>query len=415
LPPAIGGGYASSGGAVSARVSPFEVFMSILRTRVALLRAGSALLLGAVLAGAALPALAFQFAVAEPEASGPLTVPELPEGTPEELLAFVEGLLPPKQRPSSREEMIEYIRGVSRVAVQAADKVLAQVEADSPLRVSASKLKLESLGALSQLGEDGAEDEMKAFADSLAASPIKELALEAKRMQLISEAREIFSSGRFDAAGGLVQKTAALMQENPDDQQTAALAMQLAGVLEQVPGGSELAVTAMKTFGPIMAASGDPRIQQLAESFDGKLRLMALPGNPMELKGDLLDGTAFNQAAFAGKVVLVDFWATWCGPCIAEIPNMKAEYDKYHAEGFEVVGISLDEDKAEVEKFVADNEIPWPIIFAGKGWQDPIAQFYGISGIPQLVLIGRDGNVITLDVRGEKLGEKLAELFKDAG
>lgn len=389
--------------------------MSILRIRVAPLRAFPALLVGATLTAAALPAPALQPAVAETEASGPLTVPELPEGTPEELLAFVEGLLPPKQRPSSREEMIDYIRGVSRVAVQAADKVLAQVGADDPLRVTASKLKLESLGALSQLGEEGAEETMTAFAASLASSPVKELALEAKRMQLVSEARQIFSTGNLDGVGGLVQKTAALMQENPDDQQTAALAMQLAGVLEQVPGGNELAVSAMKTFGPIMAASGDPRIKQLAESFDGKLRLMALPGNPMELKGDLLDGKPFDQAAFAGKVVLVDFWATWCGPCIAEIPNMKTEYEKYHAKGFEVVGISLDEDRAEVEKFVADNEIPWPIIFAGKGWQDPIAQFYGISGIPQLVLIGRDGNVITLDVRGEKLGEKLAELFKDAG
>jgi thiol-disulfide isomerase/thioredoxin len=389
--------------------------MSILRFHLAPLRAVSALLLGASLLTASAPVSALQPALAETESSEPLTVPELPEGSPAELLAFVEGLLPPKQRPKSREEMIDYIRGVSRVAVQAADKVLAQVGADDPLRVTASKLKLESLGALAQLGEEGAEEEMTAFAASLAGSPNKDLAMEAKRMKLVSQAREIFSTGKLDGIPGLLQDTAALMQENPDDQQTAALAMQLTGVLEQVPGGNELAVTAMKNFGPIMAASSDPKIKQLAESFDGKLRLLALPGNPMEIKGDLLDGSVFNQAAVAGKVVLVDFWATWCGPCIAEIPNMRAEYEKYHAKGFEVVGISLDEDRAEVEKFVTDNEIPWPIIFAGKGWQDPVAQFYGISGIPQLVLIGRDGNVITLDVRGEKLGEKLAELFKDAG
>jgi thiol-disulfide isomerase/thioredoxin len=389
--------------------------MSIFRFRVAPLRALSALVFGVSLLASAAPAIARQPAVADAEPSEPLSVPELPEGTPAELLAFVEGLLPPKQPPKSREEMIDYIRGVSRVAVQAADKVLAAVGPDDPLRVSASKLKLESLGALSQLGEEGAEETMTAFAASLADSPNEALALEAKRMQLVSEAREILSTGRFEGLGGLVQKTAALMQAHPDDQQTAALAMQLASVLEQVPGGGDMAVTAMKTFGPIMAASGDPRIKQLAESFDGKLRLMSLPGKPMEIKGDLLDGNPFDQASLAGKVVLVDFWATWCGPCIAEIPNMRAEYDKYHAKGFEVVGISLDEDRAEVEKFVADNEIPWPILFAGKGWQDPVAQFYGISGIPQLVLIGRDGNVITLDVRGEKLGEKLAELFKDAG
>jgi hypothetical protein len=94
---------------------------------------------------------------------------------------------------------------------------------------------------------------------------------------------------------------------------------------------------------------------------------------------------------------------------------MLEQYEKYHAKGFEVVGISLDEDRKAVEGFVAENKIPWPIIFAGKGWQDPLAQFYGISGIPQLILIGKDGNVITLNARGKKLAEKLAELFKDAG
>jgi thiol-disulfide isomerase/thioredoxin len=135
----------------------------------------------------------------------------------------------------------------------------------------------------------------------------------------------------------------------------------------------------------------------------------------MEITGTLLDGTAFDQKKLAGKVILVDFWATWCGPCIAEMPNMLAAYEKYQSKGFEVVGISLDEERDEVVKFIADNKIPWPILFAGKGWQDPVAQFYGISGIPQLVLIGRDGNVITTDARGEKLEARLAELFKDAG
>jgi peroxiredoxin len=100
---------------------------------------------------------------------------------------------------------------------------------------------------------------------------------------------------------------------------------------------------------------------------------------------------------------------------VAEIPNMLEQYEKYHAKGFEVVGISLDEDKEKVDAFIAENKIPWPIIYAGKGWQDPTAQFYGISGIPQLILIGRDGKVITLNARGKKLGDRLAELFKDGG
>ena len=370
------------------------------------------------LVAAALPCGAFAL---QPAAEAPvepavgLVVPALPEGTPAELIAFVEGLLPPKQQPRSREEMMDYIKGVSRVAVQAADKVLAQVKAEDELYAKAARLKLESLSALGRLGEEAAATEMAAFAALLADSPVKSVAMEAKRMQIVAEAQQMFSAGEFGGAAAVVDRTAVLLKADPDDLQTAGLAMQLAGALEQIPGGNPAAVKAIETFGPIMASSTNPRIQQLAEGFAGKLRLLGLPGKPMEIKGDLLDGTPFDQAKLTGKVLLVDFWATWCGPCVAEIPNMLAEYEKYHDKGFEVVGISLDEERADVENFVVENKIPWPIIFAGKGWQDPVAQFYGISGIPQLVLIGRDGNVITLDIRGEKLGERLAELFKDAG
>ena len=225
----------------------------------------------------------------------------------------------------------------------------------------------------------------------------------------------MFAEEKFDGASALVKKAAALLAANPDDQQTAGLVMQLCGALEQIPDGEQVAAEALTTFGPILAGSKDPRIKELGESFAGKLRLLSLPGKPMEIKGDLLGGQPFDQKSLAGKVVLVDFWATWCGPCIAEIPNMVEQYEKYHAKGFEVVGISLDEEKEKVDSFVAENKIPWPIIYAGKGWQDPIAQFYGISGIPQLILIGRDGKVITLNARGAKLAERLAELFKDAG
>ena len=370
------------------------------------------------LVAAALPCGAFAL---QPAAEAPvepavgLVVHALPEGTPAELIAFVEGLLPPKQQPRSREEMMDYIKGVSRVAVQAADKVLAQVKTEDELYAKAARLKLESLSALGRLGEEAAATEMATFAALLADSPVKSVAMEAKRMQIVAEAQQMFSAGEFGGAAAVVDRTAVLLKADPDDLQTAGLAMQLAGALEQIPGGNTAAVKAIETFGPIMASSTNPRIQQLAEGFAGKLRLLGLPGKPMEIKGDLLDGTKFDQAKLTGKVLLVDFWATWCGPCVAEIPNMLAEYEKYHDKGFEVVGISLDEERADVEKFVVENKIPWPIIFAGKGWQDPVAQFYGISGIPQLVLIGRDGNVITLDIRGEKLGERLAELFKDAG
>jgi thiol-disulfide isomerase/thioredoxin len=361
--------------------------------------------------------------VAEPAAADAgaaeegLTVPELPaQASPEELLAFVQGLLPPKQQPRSREEMVAYIKGVSQVAVQAADTILGQVKEDEDLFAQAAKLKLESLSALGRLGEENAAEEMAAFAAKLAGSSVQPLAMEAKRMMIVAEAQKMFSTGEFDGAPKIIQQTADLLKADPDDPQTAGLAMQLIGVLEQVPGGGDVAVSAMKTIGPLFETSGNERIRGLAKGFEGKLRFMSLPGKPMEITGTLLDGKQFDPASLAGKVVLVDFWATWCGPCVAEIPNMLTEYEKYHDKGFEIVGISLDQDRAALETFVAERKIPWPVLHEQEAeGSHPLAEFYGINGIPQFVLIGRDGNVLTLDVRGEKLGQRLAELFKDAG
>jgi len=113
----------------------------------------------------------------------------------------------------------------------------------------------------------------------------------------------------------------------------------------------------------------------------------------------------------AGKVVLIDFWATWCGPCVAEIPRVRDAYDRYHERGFEVVGISLDEDRDALEAFVAEKQIPWPIILDARNDAGGLAARYGINAIPTMILVGRDGTVVSTDARGPRLEELLAEQF----
>ena len=356
--------------------------------------------------------------VAEPPAAGRLTVPALPQGTPEELMKFVGGLRNPAQQPKSREEMLAYMKGVATVSVQAADAILGQVKPGEKFHAEATQLKLESLMMLGQMGDEKAEADMAAYAATLVDSPEPAVAREARRLLIVADARSSFETGKLDAAPGLVKRTAELLAADPDDTQTAMLAMQLANAFEHAEGGEEHAAAAYAAFGPLFAKSGNAQVREMAESFAGTLRRLALPGKPMEITGTLLGGGAFDQQSLAGKVVLVDFWATWCGPCVAEMPNILAQYEKYHAKGFEVVGISLDEDRKALEAFVAEKKLPWPILFeqsGGEGWRHPMATKYGISGIPQLILIGRDGNVITLNARGEALAKRLAELFKDAG
>ena len=345
-------------------------------------------------------------------------VPPLPEGTPEQMMQFIAGLKQANVRPASRKEMIAYMRDVAAVSLQAADKILAQVKPADPLHDPAAKMKLESLMMLGRFGDEKAAADMATYAATLINSPSKDLAKEAQRLVLVSDAQQILSTGDAKAAEGLVAKTAAMLAADPDDVQSAGLAMQLAGAFEHMPGGEAVAAAAYRSFGPAMAKSSNEQIQKMGEGFAGTLRRLSLPGHPMEINGTLLNGKPFDQKTLAGKVVLVDFWATWCGPCVAEIPNVLEQYEKYHKDGFEVVGISLDQEREALEKFVTEQKLPWPILFEepkGDGWQHPLATFYGISGIPTVVLIGRDGNVITLDARGEKLGERLDAIFKKAG
>ena len=352
------------------------------------------------------------------EAASMPKVPPVPDGTPEQLLAFVEGLKETNARPSSRQEMMAYMRDVSSASVQVADKILAQVKPGQKFHDEAALLKLESLMMLGRLGDEKAAAAMATYARTLVDSPSPELARQAQRLVLVSEAQAMFTSGSLDGGPGLVQKVATMLAADPDDEQTAGLAMQLASAMEHVPGGEQVAVLAYKSFGPLFAKSGNEQVKAMGESFAGTLRRLSLLGQPMEISGTLLSGKPFDQKSLAGKVVLVDFWATWCGPCVAEIPNVIEQYEKYRDQGFEVVGVSLDEDREALEKFVAEQKIPWPILYEkpeGEGWRHPLATFYGISGIPTVILIGRDGNVITLNARGEKLGEELAKIFKPKG
>jgi thiol-disulfide isomerase/thioredoxin len=168
----------------------------------------------------------------------------------------------------------------------------------------------------------------------------------------------------------------------------------------------------------------------IADMAAGKMGASTLLKKPLEIAFTSVDGREVDLKKLRGKVVLIDFWATWCGPCIAELPNVKKVYEDYHAKGFEVVGIALENGKllptdtpekiAEkltqakkiLTNFTTKESMAWPQHFDGKHWKNEISTRYGIQSIPAMFLLDQEGRIISTNARGPALEIEVKRLLK---
>jgi peroxiredoxin len=138
------------------------------------------------------------------------------------------------------------------------------------------------------------------------------------------------------------------------------------------------------------------------------------PGHPApEFTMENLEGAQVRLSDYRGQVVLLDFWATWCNPCIIELPNVLQTYREYKEKGFRIIGLSLDENRGQLADFVKGRKVPWPQLFDGKGWKMEIAQLYRVSAIPATFLLDRSGTIRYKNVRGPELARRVEELLAE--
>jgi thiol-disulfide isomerase/thioredoxin len=209
----------------------------------------------------------------------------------------------------------------------------------------------------------------------------------------------------------LVDKVAKHLSLGEPGQEEFELAKDLGMAFEQL-GKPELARQAFESLSKPILAAKDPAIAKEGSRLAGMALRMGLKGKQVDIKGKTVDGKEFDIASLKGKVVLVDFWATWCRPCRAEHPNIQKNYETYKEKGFEVVGISLDGDKDALKEYLENEHVKWVSLHDGA--DGDLAVKFGIIGIPTMMLLDKEGKLVTMSARGPELGKQLAALLGPA-
>ncbi|WP_372716316.1 TlpA family protein disulfide reductase [Novipirellula sp.] len=329
---------------------------------------------------------------------------EVPDGTAEELFVFIDKVK--GERGRTLETVMRSMQGV----FDTTEKIrgIEDLSLEDELKAINEALVAQAmLARFSPL----ARDRLATYIEELAKDPRAEIQRLAAAEQLKQEIQSVRTASD-EKKRELVDKVLAIIDEGGIDQTNYRMASQLAYAIGY-GDNTELAASFYESLASRLEKAEDAKLRDAAPRAAGAARRLRLPGNFFELSGTTADGETFDWSAYRGKVVLVDYWASWCGPCRGEVPNMKKNLEKFGDAGFAIVGINMDSTSEAYESYVEKEEIPWVNLVNfepdSKGWQHPMAVHYGVSGIPTAILVNGEGKVISLSARGKTLDKLLAE------